>query len=144
MKRLIRIIFLLVLIQYIIAQSTPSCNRNSEGVCEGTGLDNKYLCVESGDECKPKLLCEFAEKEGSETIDCSNYPVKSENTKTHTCSANQSTEADSTPCKEIIKLCSERTEKDLKDEECRIHPISEKENKADYVCIAKSEGGCEE
>ena len=82
MKRLIRIIFLLVLIQYIIAQS---CEKK-DGVCVGEDLDPKYLCVESGDECKPKLLCEFAENEGSDPIDCTNYPVKSENKKTHTCS----------------------------------------------------------
>ena len=139
MKRLIRIIFLLVLIQYIIAEY---CQKK-DGACVGEGLDPKYLCVESGNTCEKKLLCESVVKEGSETIDCSNYPVQTANKETHTCLANPSTEADSTPCKEI-EFCSKITTGDLKDEECRTHPISESENKADYVCVAKSGGGCGE
>ena len=141
MKRLIRIIFLLVLIQYIIAES---CEKKG-GVCVGEYLDPKYLCVESGDTCEKKLLCESVGKEGSDPIDCSNYPVKTENKKTHTCSANPSTEEENSPCKEILKLCSEMTEKDVTDEECRKHPVYESNAPKDgYICVAKSEGGCEE
>ena len=76
MKRLIRIIFLLVLIQYIIAQTCPVV----DGKCNEEEMEDNYLCVLSGGVCKKMPICDKA----SETeTDCKLYPVQEEDPKTH-------------------------------------------------------------
>ena len=132
MKRLIRIIFLLVLIQYII---TKTC-QVEENKCNGEAMDENHLCVESGGVCKKMPICDKA----SETeTDCKLYPVQEEEPKTHGCFTK---EGETTSC-EIKDLCETKTE--VKDDaECRQYPVSF-EKVTNHICVKKSaKDGCEE
>ena len=103
---------------------------------------NTHLCVYDFDKnrCKENFLCESVPN-NTINVDCSNYPVVLNNTETHVCISN--TEG-STLCKEI-EICPVVKNENLTQEECRLHPISERENKNDYLCVVNiNNTGCEE
>ena len=94
--------------------------------------ENTHICIYdfANNSCKEHILCE-AVPNNTIDVDCSNYPVVLENNNTHACVSN--TEG-STICKEI-EICPVMNNENLTDQECRLHPISERENKSDYLCV---------
>ena len=104
--------------------------------------ENTHICIYdfANNSCKEHILCE-AVPNNTIDVDCSNYPVVLENNNTHACVSN--TEG-STICKEI-EICPVMNTENLTDQECRLHPISNRENKENYLCVPKSDNtGCEE
>ena len=104
--------------------------------------ENTHICIYdfANNSCKEHILCE-AVPNNTIDVDCSNYPVVLENNNTHACVSN--TEG-STICKEI-EICPVMNNENLTDQECRLHPISERENKNDYLCVVNiNNTGCEE
>ena len=69
MKRLIRIIFLLVLIQHIITE--PLCTEDGAG-CYSVDVPPSKFCARFGDYCKVVPYCELASENEKE---CKLYPV---------------------------------------------------------------------
>ena len=99
-----------------------------------------YSCVKNPNqnECMEQPLCQFV---SGNNINCENYPVIKAKKNTHACVSNlEGTSA----CKEEL-LCSQTNTENLTDQECRLHPISNRENKENYLCVPKSDNtGCEE
>ncbi len=62
--------------------SDTECNQYGVSTNDKT----KQICIKDPNEnkCDEKYFCEFVPKSTTE-IDCSNYPVKIENTDTHNC-----------------------------------------------------------
>ena len=69
MKRLIRIIFLLLLIQHIITSIV--CTKDGNG-CYDVGLEPRNICARYGSSCKMVPYCELAKQDERE---CLIYPV---------------------------------------------------------------------
>ena len=99
-----------------------------------------YSCVKNPDknECMEQTSCPFV---SGNNINCENYPVTNANKNTHACVSNpEGTSA----CKEEL-LCSQTNTENLTADQCRLHPISNRENKENYLCVPKSDNtGCEE
>ena len=130
MKRLIRIIFLLVLIQHIITE--PLCTEDGAG-CYSVDVPPSKFCARFGDYCKLVPHCEWASENEKE---CKLYPVVV-GAHIQGCFPN-----DNGGC--VIRPLCTTINKPTTDEECRKHPVSF--NKViDHICVAKSDKtGCEE
>ena len=99
-----------------------------------------YSCVKNPDknECVEQTSCPFV---SGNNINCENYPVTNANKNTHACVSNPEGPS---ACKEEL-LCSQTNTENLTADQCRLHPISNRENKENYLCVPKSDNtGCEE
>ena len=146
MKRVIRIIFLLVLLVLICrglplpgSSEVPPCGeQNGECTFNGIYLQDDYDCVLFGGSCQSVHLCISVNQDDlSKNANCSAYPVKKINRGKFICFKNDQPIIQ--PCieKELCNTISEyKTYK-----ECRQYPVM-KENS---ICVKKSdENGCEE
>ena len=105
MKKLIRIIFLLLLIQYVFGGCTLSGDEGNK-ICTADPEDSNIICtvIEAQTGCDEKQLCNVVRGESLKDSDCQKYDVSSDNKETHTCLPNKA----GTGCEEK-GICSKMT-----------------------------------
>ena len=136
MKKLIRIIFLLLLVHYIFGQCTID---GETGECSGSPGTGK-ICVQdpsNTENCMEDDSCTLKKGDENTVLDeaaCKDLPVYIDGTKSddYTCVVNTDTNA----CVEKL-LCGSAVKTGNEEIDCKTYPVTDSEN---YECVQNSEG----
>ena len=137
MKKLVRIIFLLLLIHYAFGQCS-----GDENSCGGTPPEN-HVCIFKSNECTAVQICSTVKDEDKKELNdekCKEYAISAETKENYVCVSNEEGSA----CEEKA-ICSKMAEeKDVTDEKCRTYiayNVEENTRKSDYICFGKDNEG---